>query len=502
MNDLLRIKQNVAKMVNMNAPEQDIDDYIVAEGVTVEDIRKVPLTVGSVLGKIPVKEYQEGRRNWLGNITERPEAATRAAMLKNQWLVPTGPFAGLLALSGIGGKEAQQAAIEASVNPGKVPMFQDIALEKYYDKEKPSGLRTAGGFGVSALGLGGDILASPFSALMALAGKTPIGGGRTAGAALMQTKPMQAVSRVANAPIEKAVNVNKFNKAVNTSISKAIRPSVAGKQTSGQVRGYYNKAQQAVQTIYENKNNLQFLDEAGQPVSKLPESLAEFSSAIEQTKNVLWSKIDSLAQQTGKAGLRVSADSIIKELKTISNNRVLQKLHPDIVQYADDQAKAFWNLRSLSPQEAQTEIKTLNESLKAFYKNPTFETARKAQVDALIANNLRKSLDDTVTKATEEGYQGLRNQYGALKAIEQDVNRRAIVDARKNIKGLIDFSDIFSGSDMIQGLLRMNPQMFASGIAKKGIATFIKMRNDPNRIIKRMFQVIEKVNRRGVIEVK
>lgn len=39
MADLARIKRNVAKMASQNAPEADIDGYIVSEGVTVDDVR-------------------------------------------------------------------------------------------------------------------------------------------------------------------------------------------------------------------------------------------------------------------------------------------------------------------------------------------------------------------------------------------------------------------------------------------------------------------------------
>jgi hypothetical protein len=39
MADLARIKRNVAKMADMNAPESDIDGYIESEGATIDDIR-------------------------------------------------------------------------------------------------------------------------------------------------------------------------------------------------------------------------------------------------------------------------------------------------------------------------------------------------------------------------------------------------------------------------------------------------------------------------------
>ena len=39
MADLARIKENVAKMAAMKAPEEDIDGYIASEGVSIEDVR-------------------------------------------------------------------------------------------------------------------------------------------------------------------------------------------------------------------------------------------------------------------------------------------------------------------------------------------------------------------------------------------------------------------------------------------------------------------------------
>ncbi len=43
MPDLLRIKQNVSKMVNAGAPEQEIDDYISMEGTTVNAIKNIQI---------------------------------------------------------------------------------------------------------------------------------------------------------------------------------------------------------------------------------------------------------------------------------------------------------------------------------------------------------------------------------------------------------------------------------------------------------------------------
>jgi hypothetical protein len=52
MADLERIKNNVAKMVAMNAPENDIDGYIASEGVTIDDVKNYQPTSSNVLGAV------------------------------------------------------------------------------------------------------------------------------------------------------------------------------------------------------------------------------------------------------------------------------------------------------------------------------------------------------------------------------------------------------------------------------------------------------------------
>ena len=86
------------------------------------------------------------RKNVLGELVDVPGAASRAAMLKNPALSIGGPLAGLLAITGIGGKEAQSAAMGGALRPSSVPRFQDISLDQYYRRV---GTGTLQGVGVS-----------------------------------------------------------------------------------------------------------------------------------------------------------------------------------------------------------------------------------------------------------------------------------------------------------------------------------------------------------------
>ena len=78
---------------------------------------------------------------------------------------------------------------------------------------------------------------------------------------------------------------------------------------------------------------------------------------------------------------------------------------------------------------AQQLIENYNNELQSFYRNPSYNQASRVAIDAAVVRNLRTALDEVVTKATGTKYQALRNQYGALKTIENDVTQPVCVSA-------------------------------------------------------------------------
>lgn len=290
----------------------------------------------------------------------------------------------------------------------------------------------------------------------------------------------------------KAFRVPNADKIIDHSINKAVKPTVVGKHTSTQVKSYFEKARDAVKTIITNKDNIKLVDDDGVP-KMLPTSLKEFSQAIRNTKEILFKQYDDLAQSAGSKGAEVSLAPVASELAKVADNKVLQDVAPDVAQYATTRARALGTRGKYTAEEAQEAVKVLNQSLEAFYKNQSYDTASRAAIDSMIVNNLRASLDDIIEKSAGSGYQSLKSQYGALKTIEKEVTHRTVVDARKNIKGLVDFTDIFSSGQVISGILTMNPGQIAQGFGQKGIATFIKSRNDPNRIVRKMFEQVDDI---------
>ena len=291
------------------------------------------------------------------------------------------------------------------------------------------------------------------------------------------------------------------SKIIDAGIEKAIRPSVAGKPTYKTALGYKDKAREAVKTIVKNKSNLNLVDEFGERTHKLPETLGEFSQAVNNAKESIFRQYDDIAKTAGQYGASINLGRIASKLDPVLKDPAIKDFFPAIARHAAQRQKQLLNANLYTTTEAQNTIKQFNNSLNAYYKNPTPGTAGAATIDAMIANNLRKSLDGVIRMAARinpalknaPNYQSLKNQYGALKAIEKDVNHRAVVEARKNIKGLLDFSDVFSGHQVVHGLLTMNPAMMAAGGAAKGIASFYKYLNNPNTIIKKMFGSVAKV---------
>lgn len=89
----------------------------------------------------------------------------------------------------------------------------------------------------------------------------------------------------------------------------------------------------------------------------------------------------------------------------------------------------------------------------------------------------------------------MKKRYGALKSIEGDVNKRLVVDARKNTKGLLDYSDIYSAQQLTEGILTHNPVAIMKGTVGYGVKQAIKKTNDPNLTVKNMFLRVDNIKK-------
>ncbi len=341
----------MAEVIKINRPfvqEDSVDLGVIKinRPFSQEELGEKEPTTG-FFGKVPLSKYKAGERNIVGNIFERPGAAIRSA---------------------IQGK----GYVAGALNPTNVPKFQEQILETYYKKLPNFPGKTVLGNIPSALGMAADIVTEPANLLTGLAPKIPLGAGRTLGQVISATKPAQALKTLGQTPIQdlkiskalmsekggvlpKIFNTPNTDSIIDTAINKAIKPSTGGKTTFAQVQNYSTKAREAVKSIYANKDNLVF-DDPTHPfgyTNKLPETLNEFSSAVEQTKMKVFEQYDSLVQQAGRERVKISLNDISKELNLLAKNKVLNDVRPEIASYAKQQALRITKRGNYSPQEAQ-----------------------------------------------------------------------------------------------------------------------------------------------------
>lgn len=319
-------------------------------------------------------------------------------------------------------------------------------------------------------------------------------GEDKAGAATPETKTTAPAT-------DSAAQAKTANDDIVSSYTKAVKPTTAGKTGPGQLDKYNESVTSAVKSITNNTDNLKFETEDGNvETGRTPQTRGELADALAQTKAAVFSKYDALAKQAGEAGAKVSLAPAAKSLQGIVENEALKITNPHAIEYAKGIIERLQNedgsFKDIDAKTAQDVVTNYNSSLKAFYRNPSYESASRAAIDAGVVHEVRAGLDKSINDATGQDYQGIKNEYGALSSIEKDVNKAALTQAKQTgstASGLGKYVDVFSGGDMVSGLLSLNPALFAKGAAQAGIAHFFQWFNSPDRAVGNMFKAASRL---------
>jgi hypothetical protein len=202
-----------------------------------------------------------------------------------------------------------------------------------------------------------------------------------------------------------------------------------------------------------NKKVLQYTDDAGNVVKEqLPTNLRETSETLGNLKKYIYDQYNDLAQKAGDAGARVNVNKLYDKLDDLSKDAAANMANPglktaidkyknQLLQYTDD-------LGTISIQDAQQTTQYYNKILDAYFKNPG-AMANDPSTNLVVANlnktmkdAIDESMDDALNAAIKNGstasetYKGRKQLYGKIKTIEDEVSKRALVEARKNTKGL------------------------------------------------------------------
>jgi hypothetical protein len=304
---------------------------------------------------------------------------------------------------------------------------------------------------------------------------------------------MKGVSAVAR---ELAPEATPNAKAIVDSYAKAVKPTTAGKTGPGQLDAYNNSVVSAVKSIAGNKDDLVYDNGDGNIIeAALPKTRSQFADAIEQTKQSIFRQYNDLTKQTTGQGVQIPLDTAGNALKDIIDNEALNLSHPEAVAYAKGYQQRFQNTdgswKAVDPTTIEEVVTNFNADLKSFYRNPTYGHASRAAIDASIVHELRQALGDAIENATGENYSALKRQYGALASIEKDVNKAALAQLKQTgtiPSGIGKYIDIFSGGDMVSGLLSLNPALFAKGVAQGTFNRVYQYLNSPDRAVASMFK--------------
>ena len=276
---------------------------------------------------------------------------------------------------------------------------------------------------------------------------------------------------------------------ISDAYNRAIKPSVRGKVTASQVADSNARAVSGLKAIADNKANLEFTDADGNVIKgQTPTTVDQLSQAVQQTKESIFKQYDALAKQAGQKGISVDPTPIATELSQVINSKSLKLTNPGAIKYAQDLQSRLLEQGPIDAETAQEVIKNYNDELKAYYRNPTPGLASNVQIDAMVANRFRTSLDDGITNATGQQYQSLKNQYGALASMEKDITNRNIVWGRQNQSGFAaGLSNMASGAELVRGLLTANPVDMVVGGTIKGLQLYNKYLNNPDVGVSNIF---------------
>lgn len=151
-----------------------------------------------------------------------------------------------------------------------------------------------------------------------------------------------------------------------------------------------------------------------------------------------------------------------------------------------NQAARLEQYGALKPIEAQNLMKTLNNEYGG-EKSEGSATYKDAMIQA--SNVIRATLNQTMDQglAGQQQYSALRNRYGALSSIEEDV-AKAVNKQMKEKPTYFDKSvHLGSALGLLQTAIFHNIYGVAAGLTAEGARALSRYMNSPNRAVSKMF---------------
>lgn len=295
-------------------------------------------------------------------------------------------------------------------------------------------------------------------------------------------------------------------------IEKSIKPTVKGKQSQVAYDKFIDDALDVTDYMSKNKQVIKYTDDAWDVITgELPRNLRETSEALSNMKKYIYDQYNSIAQKAWDAWAKVNLNKLYDKLDDLANNNSVNLANPwlknaiesyknQLLQYSDD-------LGNITIQEAQDTMQYYNKILDAYFRNPwamatdTSKNIVVANLKRWLADAVDDSMDDVLNawinnwSTASQQYKDRKLLYSKIKTIEDEVSKRALVEARKNTKWLsTDIIDALAWGNLVEWLLTQNPTWLLKWAVMKWINAYNKYLNSPNTQIRNLFNLVDKVN--------
>ena len=293
-------------------------------------------------------------------------------------------------------------------------------------------------------------------------------------------------------------------------INKSIKPTVKWKMNQADYNKFIDDTLDVVDLMDKNKWILQYTDDAWTAVTwKMPTNMRETSEALWNLKKVLYDQYNEIAKKAGDAGARVDMNKAFQQLddlsKDISQNianpqtkNIIDTYKDALLQYTDDAG-------TIAIEDAQKLTQDFNKQLTAFFKNPNMNDVSKnsiiAQLNKWTKDAINDSIDDVLDNSIKNGssassqYTQLKSFYGKIKTIEDEISKRALVEARKNAKGLSStILDSLSWWEFTSAVLSLDPVKAGKAWVMNLISRYYNYVNNPNTQLNNLFKLVERTN--------
>ena len=303
---------------------------------------------------------------------------------------------------------------------------------------------------------------------------------------------------------------NSLRKEAEEYINKSIKPTVKGKMSQSDYNKYIDDTLDVVDFMDKNKSVLQYTDDAWEAVAwKLPTNMRETSETLGNLKKTLYDAYNNIAVKAWEKWARVNMNKAFSQLddleRDVSQNianpqtkTIIDNFKKALLEYTDDAG-------TISIEDAQKLTQDFNKQLTAFFKNPNMNDVSKNSIVAQLNKWTKEAINDSIDDVLDESiskwgnmsqyYRDLKWMYGKIKTIEDEVSKRALVEARKNTKWLSQtVLDSLAWGEFTDAILTANVGKLWKSAIMKAIWKYYKYVNDPNVQLNNLFKLVQEVN--------